>query len=185
MTDARPPLALRALLRAYPRSLRDEFGPDMAQLFADRRRHGGLGSRRLLIREALDCLRTAPRLHLEDSMTRNTALAVIVVVAFFGVTMAGGVGLLPAIVLAVVLLALRRERPVADAAASRWWLWFVAAAAAVGVLFVVLAVDGDELTAVGWTLAYLSGNGAIVLTIVGIGSAVVHLVRHGRSAPAA
>ena len=52
-------------------------------------------------------------------------------------------------------------------------------------LFVVLAVDGDELTAVGWTLAYLSGNGAIVLTIIGVGSAVAHLVRHGRSAPAA
>jgi hypothetical protein len=55
----------------------------------------------------------------------------------------------------------------------------------VAVLFVVMAVDGDELTPVGWTLAFLSGNGAIVLTIIGIGSAVAHLVRNGGSAPAA
>ena len=53
----------RLLLRAYPRSTRDELGDDMAQLFADQVRDAG-GSPRAVsgvwLRALADTLRTAP-----------------------------------------------------------------------------------------------------------------------------
>lgn len=183
MTVPQPPATFRTLLRAYPRSFRDDFGPDMAQLFADRRRHGDLSKNRLVAREALDCLRTAPRLHLENPMTRNTFLVVLVAAAVLGFTLAGGPGLIPALVLTVFLLGFRREHPIAGLRASRWWTWFVAAAGAAALLFIVLAVDGDNLTPLGWTLAFLSGNGAMVLVLIGIGLGVAQIVQNSRSAP--
>ena len=54
-----PPL-FRAVLWAYPRSFREEYGPDMAQLFADRRRQDGRRASGLLVAETVDCLRTHP-----------------------------------------------------------------------------------------------------------------------------
>ena len=185
MTDHRVPAAFRALLHVYPRTFRDEYGPDMAQLFADRQREDGHRAVRLLAAEAVDCLRTAPRLHLENPMTRIAFPYALVIVAALGFALLGGGGLLPAVILSVLLLAYRRQRPIADAGHPRWWTWFAAAGVAVAVLFTVLAIDGDELTTVGWSIAFLSGNGAIILTLIGVGTGLAHLVRTSRSAPAA
>ncbi|HEY8059993.1 MAG TPA: hypothetical protein VID94_14620 [Acidimicrobiales bacterium] len=184
MTVHRVPTAFRVLIHAYPRTFRDEYGADMAQLFADRQREHGHPAGRLLAAEAVDCLRTAPRLHLEKPMTRIAFPYVLVIVAALGFALLGG-GLLPAVILSVLLLAYRRQRPIADAHHPRWWTWFVAAGIAVAVLFTVLAIDGDELTTVGRSIAFLSGNGAIVLTLIGVGTGLAHLVRTSRSAPAA
>ena len=179
-----PPL-FRAVLWAYPRSFREEYGPDMAQLFADRRREDGRRASGLLVAETVDCLRTAPRLHLENPMTRTVFPFVLVIVAALGFALLGGGGLLPAVILSVLLLAYRSQRPIAATTTPRWWTWFVAAGIAVAVLFTVLAIDGDELTTVGWSIAFLSGNGAIGLALIGVATGVAHLVRHSRQAPAA
>ena len=176
------PTTYRLLLRAYPRSFRERFGPEMAQLFLDRRRDGARGVD-LVLHEAVDVLRTAPRLHLESPMSRKVFLAILVAITIFSTLAGGPAGLILAALLVVAIVGLRSERPV-EPPTGRWWRWFAAAAVSVLVLFAVLAIEGDELTGVGWTLAFLSGNGAIVLVVIGIGDALLNLVQRHRANPA-
>jgi hypothetical protein len=181
--DIDAPLAYRFILRAYPRSFRERFGPEMAQLFLDRRRAGASGVD-LVVREAVDCVRVAPRLHLENPMPRVLVPVALVATTVFGFVAAGPLGLLPALVLAVLLVGLRRERPLDAPARTRWWAWFAAAAVSAAVLMVVLAIEGDELTRAGWVIAFLSGNGAIVFAVIGVGNGVFRLAQHARTAAA-
>lgn len=177
-TNARRSLAYRIILRAYPRSFRDQFGPDMTQLFLDRRRHGANGTA-LVLREAGDCLRTAPRLHLEGSMSRT--VIIVLLTATVTLALAGGpIGLIPAALLAVVLVLRRDERPI-GASGWHWWTWFAAGAAALAIALIVLAIDGDELTTAGWTIAFVSFNAAVVLALVGLATGASRLHQHLRT----
>ncbi len=184
MTPDPLPRPHRILLRAYPRSFRERFGPEMAQLLLDRRREGANGTG-LLLREAGDCLRTAPRLHLEHPMSRNVITVVLITATVIGAVLGGPAGLIPAVLLAIALVGLRNERPIGSLTATRWWGWFVAAGACFVVLFTVLAIDGDELTSTGLTIAFVSGNAALVLAVIGVGNGALHLVQRHRNASAA
>lgn len=178
--------AFRTLLLAYPKAFREEYGSDMAQLFADRRRIDGEGALRAWSRETLDAVRTGPRLRLEHSMTRNLVLIVSAVAIFASVVLGTMVGLLVAVGLGALWFLVWRDRPVGTWRASGWWRWYAAAAASTVLLFAVLAVDADddgELTTVGWTVAYLSGNAAICLAAIGTVLGAVQLVRRLRTPP--
>jgi hypothetical protein len=178
------PLAYKILLRAYPRSFRERFGPEMALLFLDRRREGASGYG-LVLCEAVDCARVAPRLHLESPMSRNVIAVVLVTATVMGAVLGGPIGLIPAVLLAVVLLGLRNERPIGAMTGTRWWAWFVGAVGSFAVFSAVLAIDGDELSGAGWMTAFVTGNAAIVLAVIGVGNGIFRLLSRARTAPAA
>ena len=157
----------------------------MAQLFADRRREDGRRASGLLVAETVDCLRTAPRLHLENPMIRTVFPFVLVIVAALGFALLGGGGLLPAVILSVLLLAYRSQRPIAATTTPRWWTWFVAAGIAVSVLFTVLAIDGDESHDGGLEHRVPLGQRRHRSGSHRRRHRLAHLVRHSRQAPAA
>jgi len=159
----------------------------MAQLFADRRRHGGETPLRAWLREAHDAARTGPRLRLEQTMTRTTVLVVLTFIAVFSALRGGALGIVIALAVGVLWAIAWRDRPVATGQGRTWWRWLVGAAIGLAVTMVVLAVDGDdegELSSLGWTLAFVCGNAAIVAGVIGAGLGVLHLVQRDHSAAA-
>ena len=168
------PLLTRIILATYPRAFRREFGAEMAQAMADLRRHRGFGRGRTLAVLVNDVARTAPRMRWESLMsrTRLIALAVVLSIGLMAVAVGSPVFLV-VIGAAVALLALlvrSGDRPIVASPerSGSWYPWVIAGAASFGVGFVILLVDGNELSSVGWTVWMLSWATGTVLAVFGL-----------------
>jgi hypothetical protein len=125
--------AYRALLRLYPRRFRDEYGPDMALLFADQLRDEPAA--RVWARSAIDLALTIPTQHLEAHMNRAPSALLPVLFTATGI---GGVGIaavggssrgmltiglsIAVVALGLAAVARRNLRPVGtDDVSAHWW----------------------------------------------------------------
>ena len=179
----------RCLLRVYPRSFRDEYGPDMVLLFTDQLRHEP--APRLWLRVAVDLAVTAPARHLEARMNRPPESSIPVLFAVVSVAgtlfaLVGGaslgmaaVGLVVAVVAgAVAVLAWRRARPIAPASATAsWWKFLAGGAAVVLGLAVVTTITGD-LASPAWAVAMIILFSALVSLAAGLVLGVAHFTGH-------
>ena len=189
MTTPRSAGVYRCLLRIYPRSFRDEYGPDMVLLLADQLRHEPAA--RVWARVAVDLAVTAPARHLEVRMNRPPESSIPVLFAVVSVAGAlfaliGGaavgmaaVGLVVAVVAgAVAVLAWRRARPVATPSlTASWWKFLAGGAAVVVGLAVVTTITGD-LASPAWALAMIILFSALVSLAAGLVLGLAHLTGH-------
>ena len=102
-------------------------------------------------------------------------MAVVVGSPVFVVVIGAAVALLALL----ALLARRADRPiVADPAATvRWRAWIGAGAGSFAIGFLILVIDGDELTSPGWTAWMLSWATGTVLVLFGAVLAFARLIQ--------
>jgi hypothetical protein len=162
MAPARHQAVYRSLLLLYPKSFRDDYGPDLAQLFGDRLRDRG---RLAWLETAPDLVRTVPVQRLEAAMARVSSgariIALVAVVAGgCAVTLGFGAGAAPLlIVIAAVagvmgLIGQRRlltawggtRAPLRPSVTQAWW---APLAALLGIAYLVFAV-GTVFEAHNW-----------------------------------
>lgn len=186
--SAQPAIGVyRTLLRLYPRRFRDEYGPDMALLFADQLRDEPAA--RVWVRGMVDLAITVPTRHLEAHMNRPptpVAPLLFVVVSLTGVCIAviGGsslgmlaVGLsVAAVAAALAAAAWRHTRPVAVArpATAHWWK-FLTGGAGILVAVIVLTTATGEVDDSMWWPMVITVVGALLLLGTGVVLGVARL----------
>lgn len=173
-------------LRLYPRSFRDEYGPDLLLLVADQL-HDESGWR-VQARSAVDLVLTIPTSHLEAHMNRRDSH---LIPALFGGVALGSVAvgitvgqpmvLLACLAVAVAsgwlgLLAAHRTRPLAEAGprSGDWWKLLASGGGLLVALIAATTVTG-ELSQGIWFVAMLGGLVALLLLGAGIVLGVTHL----------
>lgn len=179
-----------SLLRIYPRRFRDEYGTDMALLFARQLRDGP--APRVWGRTLLDLTVTVPSCHLELLMsTPSTSAAPIAFaaasLALTAVAIAAGTVLgviavaVPLAVLTATLAVLtwRRSRPVVGSASLEvhWWKLLLGGAAVLTALVLGTTATG-ELSAGAWWPAMLLGLLSVVALVAGLLLGVARLAHH-------
>jgi hypothetical protein len=183
----------RGLLRLYPRPFRDEYGVDMADLFAEQvRDESGL---RVWARGLLDLFLTVPELFMEAHMSKEVSPAIPL---FFGslsvagllTAVVGGtnlgmlaVGLAVAAAAAVLAaVAFRRAQPIAAArpVASQWWK-LLGAGVAIIIGFAVVTTATGQLADGAWVWAMAVLLSAITLVGAGVVLGITRLVTHNGS----
>jgi hypothetical protein len=185
MSHRRRPFTARLLLAAYPRAFRRQFGDEVARAVADLRRHRRLGRWALLARLTVDVVRSAPKLRWESMMSRirfrPLAVAMVLSVGLMAMLVGSGVYLaaIGAVVALLALVVRSADRPiVADPeVTARWHRWIAAGAVSFAIGFVILVIDGDELTTPGWAVWALSWATGVVLVVFGFVLAAAHLLR--------
>jgi hypothetical protein len=186
--NARPGVGVyRQMLRLYPRRFRDEYGADMALLFAEQLRDERAA--RVWVRSVVDLAITVPTRHLEEHMNRPPSplvplLFAIVSVAGACVALVGGTGpatLAVGLAVAVGGAALsavswRRTRPLtADAlSAAHWWKFIAGGVLVLGAVIAVTTATGEVDDSV-WLPLMLTVVAALVSVVVGLVMALVHL----------
>jgi hypothetical protein len=161
----------RLVLLAYPASFRREYGTEMEQLLLDQHRHGGPAAGRIVIREILDAVRTAPRLRWETPMNRVVIIAVAAAVAIASLLAGGALALIPiaATVVAAWFLSGRSLQPIAPARSSRRWLsWLLAGGVSIAIGVAIPQIDGGELNSVWWSVMAITVVGGIVMAVIGV-----------------
>lgn len=183
------PLAVRLYRRAmwlYPRSFREEYSEDMAQLLADQLRDEHRS--RIWCRLALDLALTVPARRMEDHMNRSSSSAVTVgfgVVALAGllVLLVGGTSVVGVVVGGVVaigagslaIVSARRSRTLTKGSVTaHWWQFLVGGVAALVALIVVTTITG-ELPEGGWFIAMLVLLASLVSVLTGVLLGIVRL----------
>ncbi len=143
------------LLRTYPRTFRDDYGPDMVLLFARQLRDESPA--RVWGRGVVDLALTVPSLHLEHHMKRSS---LIVPLAFTALSAAGvllaliggtsPVMLVSGLSVAVVagglaFLSWQRSRAVAAAlpVTAHWWQLLALGAAVLSTVAIVTTITGE------------------------------------------
>lgn len=187
MSTPRTVGAYRALLHLYPRRFREEYGVDMALLFADQL--GDEPAPRVWARCAVDLAITIPTQHLETHMTRSSSSTVPVLLSAlsvagvaFALIVGSSLGLaLVGLVVAVIAgglavaswrssRAITADRP----AASHWWKVVLTGVGVLTAMVVAVNVVGE--VSEGWwapmMLALLAG---ILTTAAGLILGIVHL----------
>lgn len=170
MTSSRAIGVYQGLLRVYPRRFRDEYGPDMAQLFADQLRDEPAA--RVWARGLLDLAITVPARHLEAHVNRppNPAVPLVfaafsfagLVLAILGGTNLGaaGFGLAVAVVTGVLAVASwRHTRTITGAtrpATAHWWKLVLGGAGALSATVVTVNVTGEVPD--GWWLPMVTSS---------------------------
>ncbi len=178
------------LLRFYPRRFRDEYGLDMALLFAEQLRDEPPG--RVWARGVVDLAITIPARHLEAHMDRppNPTVAVVfaaisvsgLVLGIIGGSSLGilGFGLAVAVVAGgLAVAAWRHTRAVSAArpAAARWWQVLLGGVAVLATTIIVVNVVGevsDDL----WLPMMLTLLAGVVTTATGLILGIVHLIEN-------
>lgn len=155
MTGQRGLGVYELLLRAYPRSFRDDYGPDMVLLFARQLREESAG--RIWARGIVDLALTVPSQHLEHHMKRPSP---IVALAFTALSVAGVllaliggssplplVGGLSVAVAAGGLAFLSWQRTQGIAAAppvtAHWWKLLAGGAGVLSAVAIVTTITGE------------------------------------------
>jgi hypothetical protein len=188
--------AYRVLLRLYPRRFRDEYGPDMALLFADQLRDEPVS--RVWVRSLVDLAVTVPQQHLETHMNRPPSPLVPMLFAgigFAGVWMAAIGGSSPpvlamALTCAVIagglaVAAWRNVRPLVSGqlATAQWWKFLAGGAAVLSVVIVIATAAGEVPEALWLPMMAII---VCALTLLGTGlalGAAHRRVTHRRVAP--
>jgi hypothetical protein len=178
----------RALLRLYPRRFRDEYGPDMALLFAHQLRDEP--ALRVCARGAIDLAISLPALHLETHMKRpsNTAAPV----AFAALSLAGvflaviggsNLGML-AVGLSVAaasgafsVLAWRYSRTITTAptVTDHWWKLLTGGAGVFAAVIVGTAFTGEVTNGLWWPMMITIAL-ALTTLAAGLVLGVAHLI---------
>lgn len=196
MNSPRAVRAYRALLRLYPRRFREEYGVDMALLFADQLRDEPAG--RVWARGAVDLAITIPAQHLEAHMDPPPNPTVPVVFAALSVTgvvfalVAGsnlglaGFGLAVVVVAGALAAASWRHSRTVTAARpgpSHWWKVLTAGVGVLTATIVLLNVVG-EVSDVWWGPMMLTLLAGILTTATGLILGIAHLTTsRSRHAP--
>lgn len=181
--------AYRALLRLYPRSVRDEYGADMAALFSNQLHDEPAW--RVCTRGVVDLALTVPTWHLEARMNRPptrlvsvllgsialAALLLTIVVANPGIL----VFTLPVAVAAGALAVLDRRRngPVPPQTTGRWWKLLAAGASLLAGVVVITTATGELDSSGTWTLMMLALLTSFVLMAAGVILGVARLAGRG------
>ncbi len=180
----------RGLLSFYPRRFRDEYGIDMALLFAEQLRDEPAG--RVWARGLVDLAITIPAQHLEAHMDRppNPTVPVVfaaisvsgVVLAIVGGSSLGMVafGLAVAVVAGVLAVAAwRHTRAITAnrAATARWWQILLGGVGALATTIVVLNIVG-EVSEGWWLPMILTLLAGVVTTAAGVILAIAHLIEN-------
>ena len=179
--------AYRAFLRLYPRRFRDEYGADMALLFADQMRDEA--ARRVWARTFVDLAITVPTRHLEAHMKRTPsptlalsigALSVAaVIVAVVGGTNRGvlTVGVPIAVVSALLAAVLWHDaRPIAvprDATGRRWK--YLGSGAGLLIALIAITTVTGEVTESLWVPTMVAFVFALVLIATGVVLTIAHV----------
>jgi hypothetical protein len=159
----------RLVLFAYPSQFRRGFSDEMVRLLVDRRRHDGRSEWRILLEEAVDAVRAAPRMRWESPMNRIVILAVVGATAIAAALVAQ-LALIPIALfgLAAWFAWGRPLQPITPAAASRRWVtWLIAGGVAIAIAIAIPAIDGGELNAFWWTVMMLTLFSGIAMAITG------------------
>lgn len=185
--------AYRALLRLYPRRFRDEYGADMALLFADQLRDEPAA--RVWARSAVDLALTAPAQHLEAHMNRAPSPLVPVLfapigVSGLGIAAVGGTGpgmLAVGLSIAVVALGLaavawRNLRTVGtDDVSAHWWKLISGGAGMLAAFAGVTTITGELPQALWWPMI-ITLFCALALLGTGVVLGIAHLAARPRHA---
>ncbi len=183
---SRDPVALRtyrSLVKLYPRRFRDEYGADMVAMFREQCRDESAW--RVTTRAALDLVLTVPTQRLEATMHRSSRTLVpliylAIAVAGFAGALLGGTNPVPILAgLAIMVgagafsvVAWRRSGSVrATTLSSSWWRFLVS-----GPCLVAAVIVAAGLGVEAWYLGMLTLLVALVLTTVGLGLGVAHLL---------
>ena len=168
----------RAVLLLYPASFRRDYGDAMIQLLEDQRCHGAVPTWRLAVHTLSDAALTAPQMRWESAMSRVVLIAVAAAVVLLAALSGSPVVAGAVVVLSgLALLALSRgrlERPVVSATQAQGWLrWLAGGLLSLGVgAGVLVGADGNELSATGWSVWFVSWAAAVVLIAIGLQLAV-------------
>lgn len=177
----------QGLLHFYPRRFRDEYGTDMALLFADQLRDEPAG--RVWARAVVDLAITLPARHLEAHMHRPPNPTVPVVFTAVSVTGAAfallvgsnlavaGFGLAVAVVaglLAVASWRHTRTLTAARPASARWWQVLLCGVCVLAATIVAVNVV-DELPEGWWAPMIITLLAGILTTATGIILGIAHL----------
>jgi hypothetical protein len=178
------------LLRLYPRRFRDEYGTDMALLFAEQLRDERAG--RVWARGVIDLAITIPARHLEAHMNRPPSPIVPVVFAAISVSGAvlgliGGTnpgmvafGLAVAAVAGVLAAAAWRHTRAISAsrpATARWWQVLLGGVTVLATMIVTLNVVG-EVPDGYWVPTMLVLFTGLVTSAAGLILGIAHLIEH-------
>lgn len=173
-----------ALLRLYPRRFRDEYGIDMALLFAQQLHDQSTG--RVVARCVIDLAITIPTQHLEAHM--NHVHRLTVPVAFGAVSISGlalafiGGSNLAMLSLAVFVVAgavsvasWRRYRAISPGRSTtgRWWQILLAGVTLLATTIVTVNITG-EVSEVWWLPMMLALLIGIVTTAAGLILGAIH-----------
>lgn len=185
--------AYRALLRLYPRRFRDEYGTDMALLFADQL--GDEPAARVWARSAIDLALTIPAQHLEVHMNRAPSPLVPVLFAAIG---AGGLGIaavggtgpgmfavglsIAVVALGLAAVAWRNLRPVGtNDMSARWWKLVAGGAGMLAAFAGVTTITGELPEALWWPMI-LTLFCALALIGTGVVLGIAHMAARPRHA---
>ena len=166
----------RLLLVLYPAEFRRRYGDEMIQLVIDRHRHEQHSTSSVLLHEAIDAVRTAPRMRWESPMNRTVITIVAATLAVAAAIVANGL-LLPLGLAAIAAWFAwgRPPRPIESAVPSRHWVrWLAGGASAVAVALAIPAVDGGELSGFWWTIAAVALLSGIAMTVTALVLATGH-----------
>jgi len=161
----------RLVLHAYPAAFRREYGAEMEQVLLDQHRHDTPATARLVMRETLDAVRTAPRLRWEYPMNRVVFITIAATVAITSLLAAGALALIPigATGLAAWFLWGRSLEPIAQAgSARRWYVWLITGLVSIGIGVTIPQIDGGELSSLWWTVMAITFIGGIGMTVAGV-----------------
>lgn len=179
--------AYRALLRLYPKRFRDEYGTDMALLFAEQLRDEPAA--RVWARSVVDLALTVPTQHLEAHMNRSPSPLVPVTFAAIGVSglgiaLVGGAG--PAMLaiglsvaaagLGLAAVAWRRARPIGTHDLSEHWWKMVATGAAILATVAGVTTVAGELSEATWWPMMVTLACALALLGTGLTLGIAHQV---------
>jgi hypothetical protein len=193
VTGTRSVGVYRALLRFYPRHFRDEYGLDMALLFANQLHDEPAG--RVWVRGAVDLAITVPARHLEAHMNRPPSSVVPLLFAALSAAgllagIAGGsnvamlaAGAAVAMVFGVLAAkAWRQTRTVTTAlpVTAQWWKLLATGAGAL--VAMILAEKATDLSL--WWPMFMIVLASLITIAAGVLLGVVHLgirLRHRAS----
>lgn len=186
MTPSRTVRIYRKVLWLYPRSFRDDYGDDMAQLLAEQLRDERTS--RVWCRLAVDLVLTVPARRLEAHMTRPSSSAVTVLFGLLAlagllVLLVGGTsevaaalgGVVAIVAGSLAIVSARRSRTLTKGSVTaHWWKFLVGGVVALVGLVVVTTITG-ELPEGGWFLAMLVLLASMASVLTGLLLGVVRL----------
>jgi hypothetical protein len=184
----RPTFVWRCVLRAYPRSFRDQYGREMTRTLRDMRRYGGISRSRLAGALARDVALTAPRLRMEALMARSKILGVVAIAALSALAVVAGatrfVVVIAALVALLAVLAHRHDRPITTAVRSvHWWRWGAGGLAILGTLILAEGAGPDfDWLPGAWHLMWFLALMGLALLAIGVVLGVANLVTRIRHA---
>jgi len=190
MTDPRGVGIYSGLLRVYPRRFRNEYGTDMALLFAQQLRDEPAA--RVWARCIIDLAITIPTQHLETHMNRPPNPAVPAIFAAIGVSGIAFVGIggsnlamvavglgIAAVAGVLAIASWRHARTISDTrpAAERWWQILLAGISMLATSIVVLNIVG-EVSEAWWLPMMLALLAGTVATAAGLILGAIHHTEH-------